>query len=429
VKKRDAKLSLFDAVGMAVGGMVGGGIFAVLGQAVEMSGNAAFVSFGFAGILAFITGRSYSRLTLDFDEPGGSFLFLERIAGPVVAGTLSWLLMLGYVFTIGLYAYTFGAYGSSLVGLDSAAHPYVGSAIVLVLAWLNLQGVRESGLTEDILVYAKTTILVVVASVGFFTLKSSEAFPVFEHPLGGVLGGAALIFVAYEGFELLTFDYSDIENHRVNLPRAIAIATLVVIAIYMLVAFVTTGTLTDSFIQGKSETVIAYVAEPILGHAGLLAVLVAAVFSTASAIHATVFSTARLAGRIARDHQLPAFLMRWRKGGVPALFVLLIAVGSIAIQFTGSLQLIAGFASVVFLFVFGIVNLCAVIHRSFSGWSVIFPVLGMIGCFSSDVRLVIDLYRSDQTEVWMVGAIAGVLLLLRAAYVLTTSHAIGRSPR
>ncbi len=130
----EGKLRLFDAVGMAIGGMVGGGIFAVLGQAVDLSGNAAFVGFAFAGVLALITGISYSRLTVQFDHSGSCFTFVEEVAGAGASGTMSWFLMLGYVFTVGLYAYTFGAYASSLFGLGPAARPYVGAAIVVLLS-------------------------------------------------------------------------------------------------------------------------------------------------------------------------------------------------------------------------------------------------------------------------------------------------------
>src|SRR6056297_2644933 len=121
------KLSLFDACGMAIGGMVGGGIFAVLGEAVITSGNAAFISLGLGGIMALITGLVYSKLTIDFDESGGEFIFMEHIAGVRFAGTISWFLLLGYVFTISLYAYTFGAYAGRLLGFGSGPNVLLGS--------------------------------------------------------------------------------------------------------------------------------------------------------------------------------------------------------------------------------------------------------------------------------------------------------------
>lgn len=74
---KSEKLTLFDAVGMAVGGMVGGGIFAVLGVAVVQAGSSAFLSFGLAGLTALMTGDSHARLTCSFDEPDGSFSMLK----------------------------------------------------------------------------------------------------------------------------------------------------------------------------------------------------------------------------------------------------------------------------------------------------------------------------------------------------------------
>ena len=157
----EKKLTLYDAVGMAIGGMVGGGIFAVLGEAVHQSGNAAFLSFGLAGMLALITGDSYARLTLSFDEPGGSFLFIEKIAGARISGTMGWFLILGYIFTMSLYSYTFGVYAGRLFGMHPSLNAYIGGAVITVFTGINLLGVRESGFTEDFLVYIKVAILLI----------------------------------------------------------------------------------------------------------------------------------------------------------------------------------------------------------------------------------------------------------------------------
>ena len=133
----------------------------------------------------------------------------------------------------------------------------------------------------------------------------------------------ALIFVAYEGFQLLTYDYGNIENHKRNLPRVIFISISLVAVLYMVIAFATTGALSDEAISGRREIVLAYVAQPVLDHIGVIIVLVAAVFSTASAINATLFATARLAVRISQDQQLPHSLTRRHVGSVPVWFVIL----------------------------------------------------------------------------------------------------------
>lgn len=411
-KNAEGKLSLFDACGMAIGGMVGGGIFAVLGEGVARAGNAAWIAFGLAGALALVTGMSYSRLTVSFDEPGGSFTFIEEIAGAKMAGTVSWFLILGYVFTLSLYAYTFGAYSAQLFGIPHAGG-ILGTLILVALAGLNLLGVRESGVAEDVLVYGKVAILMVVCAAGFGAVTREEALPVFEMPVGGVIGAAALLFVAYEGFQLLTYDYDDLEDHRRNLPRAVWISIPAVTLLYMLIAFVTTGALGGRMIQEHGETILAFVAEPVLGDVGRVAVLVAAVLSTASAINATLFATARLALRVGDDRQIPRFLIRRKHGGVPVVFVAAATLLAILIQYLGRLHEITSFSSFVFLLVFAVVNGAALIHREFEGWKLLLPLAGSLGCVSAAVILAVSQYQESPTLTWGLVATAVALLALR----------------
>lgn len=405
-----------DAVGMAIGGMVGGGIFAVLGESVLLSGNAAFLSFGLAGVIALITGISLSLLTVNFGERSGSLNFIRAAAGRKAEGIVSWFLIVGYIFTISLYAYTFGAYGGRLIGLDPSLNGLLGAMVIGAFVVINLIGVRESGISEDILVYTKVGILLLVTVVGFLVINVNEMLPVFEHGIGGAIAGAALIFVAYEGFELLAFDYEDIEDHKRNLPRAVVISVITVTVIYMLVAFVTTATVSDSVIQEYSEIVLAYVAEPVLGRIGFVLVLVAAVFSTASAINATLFSSGRMAKQVASDHQLPEGMVRREMGGVPVNFVLFIAVSAMIIQLTGSLDQIASFSSLVFLFVFSVVNLSAYKHRQFDGWKIALPLLGFFACLGAIVFLCLSMYQSDPSSILLIGVLALAVIVFRGIF-------------
>ena len=418
MNKDSEKLTLVDATAMAIGGMVGGGIFAVLGTAAQQAGNAAFISFGVAGLLALVTGLSYARLTVDFDEPGGSFSYVEHIVGSRAAGTVSWFLLLGYLFTISLYAFTFGAYTARLFDAPESAGPVIGAGIILTLSGLNMLGVRESGLAEDVLVIGKMVILGGVAAVGFFSVEPEEAFPVFDAGFGSAIAAGALIFVAYEGFQLLTYDYADIENHERNLTRATWISIPIVIVTYMVVAFVTTGSLPNDVIAGSSETVLASVAEPVLGRLGLVAVLVAAVFSTASAINATLFASARLGDRVAEDGELPSLLTRWRRGGVPVAFTGVMALGAIAVEVTGTLEQITVFSSLVFLVVFAVVNAAALAHGVWEGWRQSLPVLGVGGCLTAAGALTHRLWTTDRETLWIVIAITVLLLIARVGYLL-----------
>jgi amino acid transporter len=411
------KLSLFDACGMAIGGMVGGGIFAVLGAAVTHAGHAAWITFGLAGLLALITGVSYSRLTLSFDESGGSFDFLEHLANTNVAGTLSWFLLLGYVFAISLYAHTFGSYFAELVGLHRWGSVF-GVAVIALIIGINVLGVQESSLAEDILVYTKVLILVGLTCVGFMAADPSKAVPVVNQGWPATLSAAGLVFVAYQGFQLLTYDYDEIEDRQTTLPRAITISILSVTLLYAAISFVTVTALEPETIRQHRETVLAYVAEPILGRPGFVLVLVAAVLSTASAIHATVFATARLGRRIGDDTQLPTWMTQWRIQNLPLPFLVSAGLLACVVQFFGNIDQIATFSSVVFLAVFSVVNTAALFHDEYSGWSRLLPALGTAGCLGASVLLGIDLIQKQPAVATILGGIAVAVFMLRGTFHL-----------
>jgi len=416
VPSRRVKLGLKDAVSMAVGGMIGGGIFTVLGDSVILSGNAAFIAFGIGGIIALITGLSLSHLTVSFGEKCGSFNFIRALAGPKVEGFMSWLMIFGYIFTISLYAYTLGAYGGKLLGLDRGLNGIVGAGGIILFTIINFMGIKESGITEDILVFSKVGILIFISILGLMVVKETEMFPILEHGPLSIIAASALIFVAYEGFELVGFDYGDIENPGQTLPHVIIISISIVMALYMVVAFVTTSTLDDAVIITHAETALAYVAEPLLGHVGFVIVLIAAVFSSSSAINATMFSTARLAKQASVDNQLPHELIEKEMGGMPLNFTLLVSGSAIVIQYVGNVEQIAGVSSMVFLSLFSMVNLSATLHKEYPGWKGILPVFGFIGCLVSMLFLCYRLLEDDPLVVLTMLVVLILVVLLREAF-------------
>ncbi len=97
--------------------MVGGGIFAITGLAIELTGGASPVAFMVAGLVALLTAYSYWKLTLAYPSEGGTVEFLNRGFGTgILTGGLNILLCLNYVVLLSIYAYAFGAYGARLLG-------------------------------------------------------------------------------------------------------------------------------------------------------------------------------------------------------------------------------------------------------------------------------------------------------------------------
>lgn len=135
---------------MAVGGMVGGGIFSVLGVVVELADKWAWASFVVAGLIALATAHSYAALARRFSEGGGAFTFLRHMHRNGLAGSLSWVLIVGYVLTISVYAFTFGHYLGEVVGLGPWFPRAAGAAQAHEdRSWGWITRRSGTGLTED----------------------------------------------------------------------------------------------------------------------------------------------------------------------------------------------------------------------------------------------------------------------------------------
>ncbi|NIA08268.1 MAG: amino acid permease [Nitrospiraceae bacterium] len=411
------QLGLKEVVAMGVGGMVGGGIFSVLGLSVGLAGHAAPIAFALGGVIALFTGWSYVRLGLHFHSDGGSFTYLEHaFRHPNIAGLGGWLLLVGYIGTLALYAYTFGVYGSVMLGDVAHGSPVqhlLESGVLLTFLGVNLYGVKAAGHTEDIIVLIKVLILSLFAIVGLFYVNPDHLLPVFNKGKLNVLMGAALIFVAYEGFELIPNAINEMKDPEHNLPRAIMLSILITLTIYILVSLVAVGNLLPSEINKYKEYALAVAAKPFLGHAGFVLIGLGALLSTASAINATLFGTARLGEVMAKDQALPhAFSARERTQNIP--WVSLCIISGITVLFVnlGDLTVISSFASSTFLLVFASINFSALrLHKRIAITPIV-PLLGIVLCLASWLVLSDYLWEQNSSSLlWLAAFYLGIAML------------------
>lgn len=406
---------------MGVGGMVGGGIFSVLGLAIAQAGHAAPIAFALGGIIALLTGLSYARLGLAFQSSGGSFTFLEHaFEHPNVAAIGGWLLLVGYVGTLSLYAYTFGVYGSAMLGNDDsnvAMHHLLESLILLTFLGINLYGVRASGSSELLIVTVKVIILFLFAVIGLFYARPDHLLPVVNQGYTGIIMGAALIFVAYEGFELIPNTINEMQDPQRNLKPAILWSIGITIAIYVLVSIVAVGNLLPDEIARYQEYALAVAAKPFLGQAGFLLIGLAALFSTASAINATLFGTGRLGMVMATERALPAaFGFRRRLENIP--WVSLVAVTAATLVFVnfGDLTIISSFASSTFLLIFALINLSAWRLRNMIGCRGALALAGMALSLASWTALMGYLWTTSRESLAWIGVIYLVITLVELLF-------------
>ncbi len=354
-------MGLWPVVAIGVGGMVGGGIFAVLGLAVQLAHGGTPLAFAIAGVVALLTAYSYVKLSLAYPGRGGTVTFLNRAFGPgPLTGTLNVLLWLSYIVMLSLYSYAFGSYGATFFPASSqglAKHVLITAAVTLI-AGLNLLSAQAIGRAENWIVALKIAILALFVGVGVFAIEPSRLAVGEWSPVVQVAAGGMIIFLAYEGFELIANTSGDVRDPRRTLPRAYFIAVGFVVVLYVLVAAVTVGSLDVQTIVDAKDFALAEAARPFLGQAGFTLIAIAAMLSTASAINATLYGSARLSYAIAKDGELPAELER-KVWGRPVEGLLITAAVTVVIANVLDLGSIATIGSAGFLIVFGAVNAAA----------------------------------------------------------------------
>jgi amino acid transporter len=422
-------LGLAALVAIGIGGMVGGGIFSVLGLTVQLAGAGAYLALAVGGVVAALTGSSYSRLSVRIRSRGGTATFLDRAFGTGVAGPLNLLLWLSYFVMLGLYAVAFGAYLAALLGLDpnSAWRRIFGSAVVIGFAVLNLGGARIVGRAESALVYFKVAVLLLFCLGGLAFVDGARVSPsAFPSP-GAIVYAGALIFLGYEGFELIANASEDAKDGDRTLPRAYAIAIGSVICLYVLVAFVAVGNLDAATIVHERDDALAAAARPFLGSAGFKLIAVAAVVSTASAINATLYGAAKFTYLMARDGELPEYLGRpvWSRpiGGLVAT-----TLGTLVIVNTVDLEGISLMGSAGFLIIFAAVNLAALRLAADRGRARILSLAGLLACVCSLAGLVYYAATHIPAQLAVLGGLVAVAVVGEAV-IRSRGRAVDSEPR
>ena len=422
------KLNLAEVTAIGIGGMIGGGIFAVLGLAIAQAGHAVPITLAIGGVVALLTGLSYAHLGLAFHGDGGSFTYIEHaFAQPAVAAVAGWLLVAGYVGTLALYATAFGAYGATLItgtGAPGAVSGGLAGLVLIGFLAVNLAGAKTSGATELAVVAIKLAILAAFAAAGLYTVQAHHFRPLFDRGLIAPLAAAALIFVAYEGFELIPNAIDEMKNPQRNLRRALIIAIVATTAIYITVAIAALGNLTPAQIEHDQEYVLAVAARPTMGEFGFMLIGVAALLSTASAINATLFGAARLAMVMATEHALPrVFSLRTRIRPAPWLALLVLTAAALAFALAAPLEIISTFASATFLLIFFAINLSAWRLRRRIGLAALWPLTGAAATAAGFVLLMARTFiTAPQSLLWIGGFYA-------AAVILETVLTLRRGPR
>ena len=411
-------VGLAAAISIGIGGMVGGGIFAVLGLSVELARGGAPLAFLLAGIVTFLTAYSYTRLSVAFPSQGGTVAYLDRAFNPgIIVGGLNLLLWLSYIIMLSLYSYAFGSYGSSFFSNSNPVimkHVLI-SAIVIFITVLNSFRADIIGKAETWIVVLKILILLFFLGIGLPRTRLENIAPATWSPPLSLVAGGMIIFLAYEGFELIANTAQDIRHPQRNLPRAFLFSVIFVIILYVLISVVTVSNLSIGKIISSRDYALAEAARPFLGQFGFRLIAMAALLSTTSAINATLYGAARLSYTIARDGELPGILEKkiWHR---PLEGLIITSVLTLLIANIMDLSSISTVGSAGFLIIFAAVNLGNYKLRKetrSSGW---IPLLGLLACLGALSAIIWQTIRTGPARLLVLAAMIIIALSTEILY-------------
>ena len=359
--KNDTKtvksLGVPELIAIALGGMVGGGIFSILGISVSLVGVYTPIVIIIGGFIATLAAYSYVKLGVYYKDEGATYSFYKRTFpnSPFAASLIGWWVIFGYIATIALYAYTFASYAiSSFSFADNEwIRKMVAGSIILIFTLINIWSVKGMGKIEDLMVYTKLIILIVISFV--LMNNSQTTLPVLlqnegEVSVMSILIVASLTFVAYEGFQLVINAVNEMESPEKNIPKAIYSALFLAVSIYVVISLGAILAIPfDDIIENK-EYALASGAKDVLGHWGSDLVILGALLATSSAISGTLFGASRQMSVIASDGYMPSLLAN-RSKQIPVFAIVAMASLAFALVLAGSLEMILEFGSVTFLLV------------------------------------------------------------------------------
>ena len=349
-------LSLTGAVSLGTGVMIGAGIFALLGQVAELSGQWFPIAFLVGAIISGFSAYSYIKLSNAYPSAGGIATYLKKIYGKG-ALTASGALLMAFSMVINesLVARTFGSYTLQLfdVGDNSVWVPVLGVLLLITAFLINISGNNVIGKSSLVMAILKIGGISIFAIGGLWAagFSFSEVVPsssLSEYPVSNYLGALALSILAYKGFTTITNSGGEIVNPNKNVGRAIIISLAICTVIYLLVAFAVSSNLSiEEIIQSKDYS-LAEASKPAFGKYGLWFTVGIAIVATISGVIASVFAVSRMTAMLT-DMDLIPHNHFGMPGGIQKHMLVYTVVSAIALTVLFDLTRIASLGAILYL--------------------------------------------------------------------------------
>jgi len=363
---------LFSTMAIAIGAMVGSGVFILPGVAfVTVDGPAVVLAFLLAGVLILPAAFSASEMATAMPEDGGSYVYVERGMGPLlgtIAGVGNWF-MLSFKGALALV----GGVPYLVFVAPGIAEYIIPFAVTLAIFFtvINIVSTKSAGSLQFVIVGVMIVVLGYFIVGGVPNIVPEQTAGALNFGSGGLLAATALVFISYAGVIKIAAVAEEVKDPGKTIPRAMIGSLVLTTALYVAVVYVAIGVvdvpaaIDSGQLQPDGEgPVMGLAAQQVLGPIGTAAVVAAALLALASTANAGLLSASRFPFAMARDGLAPpAFEKVSDRFNTPVLSISL--SGGIIVLMVVFLPIdqVAKFGSAFQILVFILVNLALIGFR------------------------------------------------------------------
>ncbi|OZA12307.1 MAG: hypothetical protein B7Y05_12560 [Polynucleobacter sp. 24-46-87] len=355
--KQTQDISLFSATALGIGGMMGAGLYSLLGLASSHAGTHVPLAFLVGAIAASFSVYSYAKLGAAFPSSGGGATFTVMSFGPgMISGGINIFQYIAYLIAAALYAAGFVEYTNSLFGgnLSPITLKCITAALILICTFINLLGPSLVGKAETFAIGLVVISLLVFSAMGFHQ-ADFRTFQVGGGSIEGIAVAAGILYINFQGFGVVTNSSSAMKSPQKELPLAMFSALILVTIAYVAVSTAVVLLMPLSSIQEHSGHVLAVAAQIVAGKMGFILISISALLACAAAVNATIFAASNVAADVAKKSLISSALGNSvLKNKLRALTISSFGVIALALMFP--LNEVGQMASLAFLLVYAAIT-------------------------------------------------------------------------
>ena len=335
-------LRRWDLVAVVLNGVIGAGIFGLPSEAFAKSNVYSLIAFGVCAISVSIIVLSFCEVASRFSGSGGPYLYARETYGATTGFTIGWLVWIARISS-------FAANCNQLPKHLDLFFPGAGAGVaraliitfvVLLLAAVNITGIRPAAHASNVLALGKLIPLAIFVVVGLFFIDPARltfgTFPGYQNFSGTVL----ILVYAFTGFEMAVIPAGEARDPRKQLPAALMMGMITVVVFYVMIQVVYIGTCPSNLLNklGKpSETPLADAAGSFAGAWGTFMITAGIVVSLAGNLNVLILAASRIIFAMGERGDLPRrFAAIHPRHRTPVAAILVTTAAMLALTLSGT---------------------------------------------------------------------------------------------